>query len=361
MAEVDNQYISEAINNLVPLVGIKKDISYSSLRELFNKRKIKECIKLIANYLGLPIEVNLIYVQPYYGSNNKRNQGFTSQQVVKTDYRGRGVAGITAQVSIPSQLPFYGTTSFVNFPIDVRISENIKEYPNTFMTMMAHELSHILLHSLQYPEKDNEIYTDIASMLLGFNEVMKLGRKTIKTFYMVTNTTIQTTTYGYLSDEQFEFAFNEIKFLYGNFRIKKAELLIQVDKIRRLIKKIRKLCKIFKENFTWISKKLNTIIIEGKDASQFVQMQGFLFQYGDFEKDLLIKEEFLDNIYQKIINKTTYFPNKDDDFNEWKTELSEKFIDNKYYYDFFRENLKVQIKYIKPYPKLLTLVNLIKN
>lgn len=357
MAEVDNQYIKETINDLVSLVGIKKDIPYGSLRELFNRKKIKECIKAIANYLGLPIEINLIYVEPHYSSSNKRDQGFTSQQLVKTNYVGRGIEGITAQVSIPSQLPLYGTAGFVNFPIDVRISKNITDYPDTFIALMAHELSHILLHSLQCLGQHNEIYTDIVPMLLGFNEIMRSGRKTIKTSYPFT----ETTTYGYLSDEQFEFAYNEIKFLYGNFRIKKAELLIRVDKTKLLIKKIRKLYKIFKENFTWISEKKNTIIIKGKDGSQLVQMQSFLFQNVDFEKDLLIKEKFLDDIYQKIINKTTYFPNKDEDFDEWKIELSEKFNDTKHHYDFFRENLKVQMKYIKPYQKLLTLLSLIKN
>jgi len=357
MAEIDNQYVKEVINDLVCLVGIKKDIPYSSLRKLFNRKKIKECIKAIANYLGLPVEINLFYVESYYSSSNKRDQGFTSQQLSKTDYMGKGIEGITAQVSIPSQLPLYGTASFVNFPINVRISKNITDYPDTFMALMAHELSHILLHSLQCSGQHNEIYTDIVPMLLGFNEIMRLGRKTIKTSYPFT----ETTTYGYLSDEQFDFAYDEIKFLYGNFRIKKAELLIQVDKTKLLIKKIRKLYKIFKENFTWISEKKNTIIIKGKDGSQLVQIQGFLFQNVDFEKDLVVRENFLDNIYQKIINKIVYFPNKDEDFDKWKIELSEKLNDTKHNYDFLRESLKIQLKYIKPYQKLLTYISLIKN
>jgi Zn-dependent peptidase ImmA (M78 family) len=64
-----------------------------------------------------------------------------------------------------------------NFPINVWISENCKDKPETFMTIMAHELSHVLLHSLRHKEMDNEIYTDITAILLGFSVVIKKRKK----------------------------------------------------------------------------------------------------------------------------------------------------------------------------------------
>jgi len=71
---------------------------------------------------------------------------------------------------------------------------------------MAHELSHVLLHSLWHTEKNNEIYTDLAAMVLGFCEVMNIGRKVVKTEDHFSYTQTVTTTYGYLADEQFRVA-----------------------------------------------------------------------------------------------------------------------------------------------------------
>jgi len=245
MIKVDNKYINEAIDNLFHLIGIKEDILYDSIQKPFKKGKIKKCIKIIAEYLGLPVEINLFYISSYHNANSTNDQSFTTQQLVETDAEKRGVAGIVAQVHIPSYLPLYGTSSFVNFPVDVKVSKNIKEHPDTFMAIIAHELSHIVLNSLRYSEKDNEVYTDITAMLLGFNEVMRFGRETIKEHqeYSLSSTTTitETTTYGYLPDEQFAFAYKEIiKILKQNKKIKK-----------KLIKKLNSLQKqalIFENN-----------------------------------------------------------------------------------------------------------------
>ncbi|TFB08168.1 hypothetical protein E3V08_05115, partial [Candidatus Atribacteria bacterium MT.SAG.1] len=245
MIKVDNKYINEAIDNLFHLIGIKENIPYDSIRKPFKKGKVKECIKIIAEYLGLPVEINLSYVPSYYNPNSTNDQSFTTQQLVETNAEKRGVAAITAQVSIPGYLPLYGTQTFVNFPIDIKVSENIKEHPDTFMAIMGHELSHIVLSSLQYSEKDNEIYTDITAMLLGFNKVARFGRQITKVHqeYSLSSTTTitETTTYGYLPDKQFAFAHKKIiKILKQNKKIKK-----------KLIKKLnflQKQASIFENN-----------------------------------------------------------------------------------------------------------------
>jgi hypothetical protein len=107
-------------------------------------------------------------------------EGFSSTHLVKTDSKGRGVAAITAQVSIPSYLPFYGSAGMVNYPIRVQVRENCNEHPMTFVSVMAHELSHVVLHSMRHNERQNEFYTDLTAMMLGFSDVMKLGRKVLR-------------------------------------------------------------------------------------------------------------------------------------------------------------------------------------
>lgn len=160
MDEISDQYISAAIDDLVKTVGVKENIKTNSLLELFKVGKTKECVEKIAEYLGLPIKVNLIYVPDDYRGGNV-SQNFSSNSLVKTNERGRGQNGITAQVSMPEYIPMFGTSSLESFIIDVKISQNISNYPKTFIAIMSHELSHILLGSLGRKEKNNEIYTDL--------------------------------------------------------------------------------------------------------------------------------------------------------------------------------------------------------
>ena len=215
MERIDNKYISNAIDELVGSLGIKESVPIEIIREPFCNGKVKESIEDMANYLDLPITVNLQYVPSTYQPRNIEggNIGarFESSSLVETDSARRGIQGITAQVSIPSYLPFYGTPELQGFPISVKISDNCQKYPETFLALMAHELCHVLLHSLWHREKNNEIYTDLAAMILGFSEVMNIGRKVVETQNHGIFSQTFTTTYGYLSDKQFYFASDRIE------------------------------------------------------------------------------------------------------------------------------------------------------
>ena len=215
MDTIDNKYISEAIDELVGSLGIKESIPTKTIRELICAGKVKESIETMANYLGLLIVVNLQYVPATYQRTNigegDTSDGFNSSALVKTDSAGRGIEGITAQVSIPSYLPFYGTPGLQGFPVSVKISDNCQRHPEAFTAIMAHELSHVVLCSLWHKGKNNEIYTDLAAMVLGFSKVMQEGRRVVETKQNYLSVVTTTTTFGYLSDEQFDFAFQKIK------------------------------------------------------------------------------------------------------------------------------------------------------
>ena len=178
MDGIKNDYIEKALNELIPTFGVKESIEPKKFISLIRSKKVKEGIKEIALSLGLPIQINISYVPRGYRPDNK--DVFQSTQLVKTEI-GRGSEGITAQVTIPSDLPMYGASRMVNFPINVRLSENCADNPETLISVMAHELSHIVLHSIFHKEKENEFYTDLTAMLLGFADIMKIGRKVIKT------------------------------------------------------------------------------------------------------------------------------------------------------------------------------------
>lgn len=200
LERVDNKYINNAIDELVGVLGIKENIPTESVLRYLRDGKTKECIEKIANHLGLPITVNLII-----------SESFDSRDLVTTNDAGQAAEGITAQVSIPSDLPFYGSSALQGFPIQVKVSGDCRRYPHAFIATVAHELSHIVLHSLWHREKSNEIYTDLTAMLLGFALVMRKGRYAVETTQIgIAWEQTTTTRFGYLADDQFRFAFRRV-------------------------------------------------------------------------------------------------------------------------------------------------------
>ena len=258
-SNIDNKYINTAIDDLISLLGIKEEIPIETMLKPFRAGNIKGCIENIANYLGLPIVINLSYVPSNYQTRNAGN-GFESSALAATDRAGRGVEGITAQVSIPSYLPLYGTSGLQGFPINVKISDNCLRYPETFAAIMAHELSHIVLYSLQHKERDNEFYTDLTAMILGFSKVIEIGRKVEETKNYVILTQTSTTTYGYLSDKQFYFAFYKISEIRKkNINLKKM-LLKKLTTYRKPLSSYKKELIRFKKYVEYLDKNQNKVI-----------------------------------------------------------------------------------------------------
>jgi hypothetical protein len=301
MIEVNQEYISEAIGNLFELVGVKENICYNSVYKPFNKGKIKECIKLIADYLGLPIEINVTYVPSTYTPTYSDSQRFSSQSLVVTDGSKKGGAGISAEVYIPSNLPLYGSSSLTNFPINVKISENINEYPDTFMSIMAHELSHIVLYSLQHSKKENEVYTDITAMLLGFNEIMSDGRKITKQYkqhsLLSTTTTTETVTYGYLTDSNFKFAQRKIREILRQNKKAKNEFIRQSDFLHKQLGVIKRNLMEFKKYMEFLDAS-HKKDIEQQDAREIVSFH----QLGYFEEI----EKFLTRLEKELTKKQNH-------------------------------------------------------
>jgi hypothetical protein len=312
---IDNKYIENAIEALSSSVGIKEHVDSQNIISLISANKVKEAITEIAKYLGLPIEINLSYVPKGYRPS--ANDGFQSNSLVKTDWRGRGAEGITAQVSIPSNLPFYGTPGMVKFPINVRVSEGCNENPMTLISVLAHEISHIVLYSIWHKEKDNEFYTDLTAMILGFAIVMSFGRKIVKTnsstqygfLSNTTTTTTNTTTYGYLSDENFDFALDKIEGILMTYR---GKLEIKISGLEKKLREQIFTTLYFKKYIQYVDKHLKQNISkeDGHMIASFHQanytdefesairrMENELKQFATFVRDL---DHFSDYNFKEI-------------------------------------------------------------
>jgi len=350
MDGVDNKYIDHAITTLLSTVGVKEPVDSKKIVFLIRSKKVKEGIKEIAKYLGLPIEVNLSYVPKGYTPN--ANDGFQSTHLVKTDSRGRGVGGITAQVSIPSNLPFYGTAGMVNFPINVRVSEDCGNNPMTLISVMAHELSHIVLHSMWHKEKDNEFYTDLTAMMLGFEDVMRSGRKVIKTDTITdrgfmssrTTTTTQTTTYGYLSDENFTFALGKIKKILKTYKSSKNQLAKKIKVLEKQLRKQKMETLFFKRYLNYLDKNLHQKIAQqdGHWIASFHQPD-----YTDeFESAMQRTENELKQFTFFVHNLNHYTDHRFEEVKKYEARIQSIGIDMNSKYDRVRGAVIILKKYV---------------
>ena len=269
--QVSIEEINSWINDLIGTLGVKEYAPRAKFAALLKSGATKECIEGIANYLGLPVKVDLDFVHARSRATGfDHNDGFQSTTLVHTDSRGRGNEGITAQVSIPSWLPPYGSPNLRDYSIRVKVSEDCLYYPDSFVAVMAHELSHIVLAALSHPEKDNEFYTDLTAMVLGFALITKRGRLVSVVRTSGNQQITQTTTYGYLSDSQFEFAYERIAGLLEGHLKQKKELRRQLNTLRKNWARSKKRFADFREFRACLDKNVGRRI-NAKDGLRIVQ------------------------------------------------------------------------------------------
>jgi hypothetical protein len=274
--------ISVAVEELIGCLGVKQEVPCHDLFTLLGKRDTERCVQEIATRLGLPIRINLSYVPRAYRPGNIG--GFQSSSLSKTDRTGHGVDGITAQVSIPDSLPFFGSSSLTGYPINVRVSENCFESPETFVAVMAHELSHVLLRSLAHPNKESELHTDLVPIMLGFRDCVRMGRKNIQQTTTAGRTITHTTTYGYLTDQQFEFACNKVMGLLRPHESDKQHLLALTKNIQRKLRRTNKGLASFHDCLHYLDTHL-TEKIEEIDAHRIVQFHTSGYTH-NWERDI---------------------------------------------------------------------------
>jgi hypothetical protein len=173
-------------------------------------------------------------------------------------------------VHVPGDLPIYGTSALIDYPIRVRVSEGCHKQPQTLIAILAHELSHVLLRSVRHRQWDNEIYTDLTPIILGFSEIVENGRKVSKTISSDNETVTNTTTYGYLTDSQFLFARDKIVGILNGHKCDKARVLAQAAKATKLSSRMKKNLLRFNKYLQYLDEHRGRKI-KKQDSSRIVQ------------------------------------------------------------------------------------------
>ena len=247
---VSNREVTEAIDTLIASIGIKKEVSCKDLPRLLRKGDVKGCVQEIASRLGLPVRIELLYVPKNFIPDNPNR--FESNSFAKTDRRGRGIEGITAQVFIPQNMPMFGTAELDGYSIKVLVSENCNHHMHAFIATMLHELSHVLLSSLWSPHKKSELHTDLVPIILGFRETVRRGRKVIETTNTAKGTETKTTSYGYLTDGQFDLACKYVTDLLSSHLTLKKNLTRAIEHLQRKLEKVVLTLVSFQDYFRYL-------------------------------------------------------------------------------------------------------------
>jgi len=58
---IDNQYLKRAIDELVAALGVRAHINLPKLEGLLGTQAVESCIETVAQYMGLPVRVELKY------------------------------------------------------------------------------------------------------------------------------------------------------------------------------------------------------------------------------------------------------------------------------------------------------------
>lgn len=309
--------ISVAIDELIGCLGFREERPYQDLLTLLEKKDTQGCVQEIAVRLGLPIRINLSYVPKDFRPTD--TGGFQSSSLSRTDWTGHGLDGITAQVFIPSFLPLFGSSSLTGYAISVRVSENCFERPETFVAVMAHELSHVLLRSLCHPQKDSELHTDLVPILLGFRECVRKGRKNVQYATAAGRTTTHTTTYGYLTDQQFEFACQKLTAILQQHARDKEQLLQLVKQVRRKLCRAKKDLASFRDCLLYLDRHLATRITE-QDAHRIVQFHTWDYT-SDWESGIAQAEVELESSDTSVHTLTRYTSSTTEQLRERKVSL----------------------------------------
>lgn len=85
-----------------------------------------------------------------------------------------------AWVQMPEAMPYYGTPEFKKLSIKLFVRKSFLEQSTYGQAaiVIAHELSHVVLDSIQHPLRREEKAVDLTAMLLGFSRLYDLNAHT---------------------------------------------------------------------------------------------------------------------------------------------------------------------------------------
>ena len=213
--KTDTQKISAEVKKIINCIGISEQVDAEPIKKLIHEKKTKSAIMAIAEHLSL----GNLNVSVMRKTTPKKDENNTNHHTL-------------AEVNV-SDVGVFGSTHFKYRPCNITIYPGSEDNPDTFISVIAHEFCHIVLHSVKIPEKntnDEERLTDLAVIFSGFSDIYKNGKRN----------RAGDTTIGYLSDDEtslacslYSFELEEAKALREELQKEYSDIMDKnSDKIR---------------------------------------------------------------------------------------------------------------------------------
>ncbi len=175
---VTKQIIENYIDQLVAQYGLRPNISETALQIQFDHKLYAECVFSMMQIMNLDFRVKLrCYSDHLYPCKDS-----------------------LARIQLPDRFPVMGTLEHKKFCIIVETKEGTRNHFYRFVASIAHELSHVVLHSTRHALYRSEVATDLCALVFGFHPFISKGRIILT---RINANNIREARAGYLDDEQF--------------------------------------------------------------------------------------------------------------------------------------------------------------
>ncbi|MEN8251966.1 MAG: hypothetical protein ABFQ53_00070 [Patescibacteria group bacterium] len=146
--------VAKCVKDLNSCLPLQNDASLKAATIQFNAGVYTECIREIKERMQISCTLLVAHTDTYFNGKNA-----------------------LAEIRVSQDMPSYGTKAFKEHSIKLIVSYELRNHGAiTYIRGIAHEMSHIVLYSLQNKYEESEIATDITSMLLGFSQATRESR-----------------------------------------------------------------------------------------------------------------------------------------------------------------------------------------
>jgi hypothetical protein len=143
------------LQQVLPLVP---PVPLAALRSLHAAQGYKGMVRLIKQAMNVEVSLRIVWVP---------------EGAAETG----GTKGAPAWISVPKEMPAYGTKAFKELRLDLYLRRSFLQQSShdQIAIAIAHELSHVVLDSIQHPLRGCEKAVDLTAMLLGFRRLYLTG------------------------------------------------------------------------------------------------------------------------------------------------------------------------------------------
>ncbi|MEI7421577.1 MAG: hypothetical protein WCK18_05760 [Prolixibacteraceae bacterium] len=207
-----------------------------------------------------------------------------------------------------------------NEDVLIHLSRDLEKYPDSILATLSHEISHKYIHfnKLTFNNSyENEVFTDLTSVFLGFGKLMLNGVEVTKKSTNGNAENTYTKKVGYLNREQLAFIYLTINYLNGVSRLSfysqlRTDVIIAVKNIEEKYRVFFKNIKLYRQKSITINS-LRYKIAYLEKLSRILRPinQNEISEYLKFEfEQLNLTETELRNFKKDFLTKVISEPNK---------------------------------------------------